>query len=94
MQDGFGYLSDEAGAVELGTAIAHPWARPLGFTAGARSLPRFAPLFATATADDAGGDKAHVKVERIRPGAIAAPSRIHYVIDHRFTPGAQPVSSR
>jgi hypothetical protein len=89
VQDGFGYLSDEAGAVELGTGVAHPWARPLGFTASARSLPRFASLFATAAEDTADGGKTHVKVERIRPGAIAAPSRVRHVIDHRFTPGAQ-----
>jgi hypothetical protein len=89
VQDGFGYLSDEAGAVELGSAIVHPWARPLGFTVGARALPRFAPLFATTIADEAEGDKAHIKVERIRPGAIAAPSRVRHVIDHAFTPGAQ-----
>jgi hypothetical protein len=89
VQEGFGYLSDEAGAIEIGTGVAHPWARPLGFTAGARGLPRFASLFATAGADDSEDDKAHVKVERIRSGAIAAPSRIRHVIDHRFTPGAQ-----
>jgi hypothetical protein len=89
VQDGFGYLSDEAGAVELATGIVHPWARPLGFTFGARSLLRFAPLFATATTDGPRAAKSHVRVERIRPGAIATPSRVRYVIDHRFTPGAQ-----
>jgi hypothetical protein len=86
VQEGFGYLSDEAGAFELDAGVAHPWPRALGFTAGSRSLARFAPLFAH---DDVGSGKTHVKVERIRPGAIAPATRIRHVIDHRFIAGAQ-----
>jgi hypothetical protein len=86
VQEGFGYLSDEAGAIELDTGVAHPWPRALGFTAGSRSLARFAPLFVD---DDIGTGKTHVVVERIRPAAIGPVTRIQHVIDHRFSAGAQ-----
>lgn len=98
VQDGFGYLSDEAGAIELDTGVAHPWPRALGFTAGSRTLARFASLVAPAgaAADDAVPEKTHVKVDRIRPGAIAHAARVRHVIDHRFAAGAptraQPLS--
>jgi hypothetical protein len=89
VQEGFGYLSDEAGAVELGTGVVYPWARPLGFTRGARAISRFAPLFATATDDGSDAAKSLIAIEQIRPGALAAPSRVRHVIDHCFTPGAE-----
>jgi hypothetical protein len=82
VQEGFGYLSDEAAAIELETGLVQPWPRPLGFWPQTRSLPRFAPLLPSA---DAG--ERHVSIERIRSGAIAGPCRVRYVIDHRFQAG-------
>ncbi len=92
VQEGFGYLSDEAGALALQTGLAHPWPRPLGFKQGARSLERFLPIFAPALAGARGmsspAAEIHVAVERIRPRAIAAPSRVRYVLDYSYRPGA------
>jgi hypothetical protein len=85
VQDGFGYLSDEAAALDLETGLVHPWPRPLGFRRGSRSLHRFAQLFA---ADGEDTEEAHVAIEQIRPGAIATPCRVRQVIDHRYEPGA------
>jgi hypothetical protein len=86
VQVGYGYLSDEAGAISLSTGLAHPWPRPLGFTASARSLPRFASLF---DGDWDGADELHVSVARIRPDAVAAPARVRHVIDYRYCAGAE-----
>jgi hypothetical protein len=84
VQDGYGYLSDEAAAIDLDSGLVHPWPRPLGFRAETRSLPRFAPLFA---AERDSGLERHVAVEQIRPGAIAVPCRVRHVIDHRYEAG-------
>lgn len=98
VQEGFGYLSDEAAAIELDTGLVHPWPRPLGFKPAARSLPRFARLFPPASEDPstASSNESHVAIGHIRPGAISGPCRIRHVIDHSYEPGAptrmEPVS--
>lgn len=94
VQEGFGYLSDEAAAIELATGLVHPWPRPLGFKAGSRALARFEPLFATRTArsDLASGgesaDELHVRIDDIRQGAVAEPCPVRHVIDHVYEPDA------
>jgi hypothetical protein len=103
VQEGFGYLSDEAAAIELDTGYVHPWPRPLGFKSGSRSLARFAPLFASRLGDSEplppGGeppDELHVRIGEIRRGAVAGPSRVSHVIDHVYEHGAptrlEPIS--
>jgi hypothetical protein len=87
VQEGFGYLSDEAAAIELDTGLLHPWPRPLGFKHGSRSMARFAGLFEDESQDPA--SETHVPVDRIRSGAVAGPSPVGYVIDHRYEPGAR-----
>ncbi len=94
VQEGFGYLSDEAAAIELDTGLVHPWPRPLGFKRGARSLARFEPLFSSPGVESgrpAGGESAdelHVPIDDIRQGAVAEPCRVRHVIDHVYEPGA------
>jgi hypothetical protein len=96
VQEGFGYLSDEAAAVEFDTGFVHPWPRPLGFKSGSRSLARFAPLFASRLGDSEplppGGeppDELHVRIGEIRRGAVAGPCRVSHVIDHVYEQGAE-----
>ena len=89
VQEGFGYLSDEAAAIELATGLAHPWPRPLGFKHGSRSLARFAPLFPNGSEESAASaHECHIPIGQIRRGAIAGPCRVRHVIDHCYTPGA------
>ena len=98
VQEGFGYLSDEAAAIEIETGLAHPWPRPLGFKPGSWSLSRFAAVFATRLVPDgaAPADGVHVGIAQIRRGAIAGPCTVNHVIDHRYHPGAptklEPIS--
>ena len=82
VQEGFGYLSDEAAAINVDTGLVHPWPRPLGFEPGSRSLPRFASL--PAPGPDGGR---HVSIEQIRAGAIAEPCTVRHVIDHCYRHG-------
>lgn len=89
VQDGFGYLSDEAGVLDPDTCLLQPWPRPLGFKHPERPLARFACLFpppGTAGAHET----RHVRAELLRAGAIAAPSPVRHVIDYRYEPGAEP----
>lgn len=82
VQDGFGYLSDEAAAIDLDTGLVHPWPRQLGLWPATRALPRFAAL---GTGDSDG--VRHVPIEEIRSGATADPCRVRLVIDHCYMPG-------
>jgi hypothetical protein len=94
VQEGFGYLSDEAAAIELDSGLVHPWPRPLGFKAGARSLARFEPLFVSRPArrglpaQGESSDELHVRIDDIRQDAVAAPCRVRHVIDHVYEQGA------
>jgi hypothetical protein len=83
VQDGFGFLSDEAAAIELRTGLAHPWPRPLGFRPGTRSLERFRSL-----SDMKISIESHVPIGEIRRGAISGPAPVRVVIDHVYKPGA------
>jgi hypothetical protein len=87
VQEGFGYLSDEAAAIELQTGLLHPWPRPLGFRRESRSLARFAPLFGSE--NEASAAERHITIAQIRPGALAARCRVRHVIDHRYQPAAR-----
>jgi hypothetical protein len=90
VQEGYGFLSDEAAAIELATGLAHPWPRPLGFKRGSRSLARFAPLFADGSGEESASSakEYHVPINQIRRDAIAGPCCVRHVIDHCFKPGA------
>jgi hypothetical protein len=80
VQDGFGYLSDEAGVIDPESGLVHPFPRPLRFKEGTERIERLAPLLDPARRD---GSR-HVVADEIRPGALAAPCTVGYVIDHRF----------
>jgi hypothetical protein len=83
VQEGFGYLSDEAAAIEMATGLVHPWPRPLGFWPESRSLPRFAALLAS----ESDGER-HVPIDQIRADAIADPCAVGHVIDHIYGSGS------
>jgi hypothetical protein len=93
LQEGFGYLSDEAAAIHLDTGLVHPWPRPLGFRHGSRSLARLARLFGPDGDHQslAATDEIRVAAEQVRRGAIAGPCPVRYVVDHRYEPGAPTV---
>jgi hypothetical protein len=95
VQEGYGYLSDEAGVLDLRDGSMHPWPRPLGFEPGTRLLPRFAGII---DVDDPGEDGSrHVLANSLRAGAIGASCRVRHVIDYRYLAGSptliRPLSS-
>jgi hypothetical protein len=84
VQDGFGYLSDEAGVIDPESGLMHPFPRPLRFKEGTERIERFAPLLDRAHNEGF----CHVAADDIRPGAVAAPCVARYVIDHRYEAGS------
>jgi hypothetical protein len=87
VQERFGFLSDEAGAIELHSGLLQPWPRPLGLRHGSRTLARFATVFAGENEDTTLRTEPHIGIDWIRPGAIAGPCRVRHVFDHRYSPG-------
>jgi hypothetical protein len=88
VQEGFGYLSDEAAAIDLTTGLVQPWPRPLGFKQGARSLERFSTLFGSVAGESPTDDELHIGVGRIRPAAVAEACHVRHVLDHCYRSGA------
>lgn len=78
VQEGYGYLSDEAGVIDLGDGTMHPWPRPLGFEPATQQMVRFA-----------GHGSRHVLAESLRPGAIGTRCRIRHVIDYSYLADAE-----
>jgi hypothetical protein len=82
---GFGYLSDEGGAIDPVTRRLYPYPRALTLKAGA--FPHFAdvwpddrrPLAAT---------EWHVHPELLRPGALSGPCEVGFVIVATYREGA------
>jgi hypothetical protein len=83
VQQGYGYLSDEAAVVDLRSPLLQPWPRPLSFKSGAHGLERFSRLL-----ERPDGRGWHVPVNRIRDGAVAAPSPLRWIVDYRYQPEA------
>jgi hypothetical protein len=83
---GFGYLSDEAAVLDPATGTLLPY--PVHLSLKGASRERFPegrpdPAHAGFT-----GEAWHVDPEAIRPGAIAAPCEVGFVIAHRYEAGA------
>ena len=86
---GFGYLSDEAAVLDPVSALLHPY--PIHLSLKAASRDRF-PEARPGEADLAFCDATwHVDPDAIRPGAVARPCEVGFVIAHRFEPGAGTV---
>lgn len=83
---GFGYLSDEASVLDPQTGGVHPY--PVHLSLKGPSRDRF-PEARPAPEDRVFvGDRWHVDPDAIRPGAVAPPCEVGFVIAHRFEPGA------
>jgi len=81
---GFGYLSDEAGAIDPATLCVHAFARPLGLKGEARTL------FGVP-----GGDGVqYLAPDELRPRAITGPAPVGHVIAPRYERGAPTAVTR
>lgn len=83
---GFGYLSDDAGAIDPVTRRLYPYPKALSVKEG-RSDP-----FPEWTASDGARlprNERHVLAEDIRPGCISGPCDVRFVISHRYQPGSE-----
>lgn len=83
VRSGFGYLSDEAGAIDPVTHRLYPYAKALSVKT---DLPDVFP--AGSAEDRLLGAQRHVLPEEIRPGCVAGPAELGFVIAHRYEPGA------
>jgi hypothetical protein len=84
---GFGCLSDEAGVIDPVTARLHPYPRAITLKAGSFSdfkalRPKRLPSFASRA-------QWHLQPDDIRPGALAKPTQVGFVIFPSYD-GAKP----
>lgn len=90
---GFGYLSDEAGAIDPVSRKVYPY--PKALSLGWDVLENLFPDLAEGT--DRQAHQRHLHPDRLRPGAIAEPCAMRFVIAHRYRAGAStsitPISS-
>ncbi len=82
---GFGYLSDEAAAIDPVTRRVYPFAKPLTIKEG--SFPMFPELRPCGNGYEA-GYRWFVQPDEIHPGAVAGPSPIRFVVAPRYRKGA------
>jgi hypothetical protein len=84
---GFGFLSDEVGVIEPGTARLHPFPRALNLKNG--TLEIFPDLHLPS--DDLKGAlrRRFVKVGEIRPKSEAGPTEVAFIIAPRYREGAR-----
>jgi hypothetical protein len=91
VQDGYGYLSDEAAVIEPDALLVMPWPRPLDFKPGAAVIDRFRGLVG-----EYSGLSCHVPMDRLRKGAVADPCALLTIFDYRYEPGSpttvEPIS--
>jgi hypothetical protein len=81
---GFGYLSDEAGAIDPATLCVHAFARPLGLKGDARTL------FGVP-----GGDGVHyLAPDELRPRSITGPAPVGHVIAPHYERGTPAIVTR
>lgn len=89
VQEGYGYLSDEAGVLDFGDALMHPWPRPLGFERGTQQMKRFAEII-----DSGEGPKdgtRHVPAATLRAGAVSTSCRVRQILEYSYQPDADTV---
>jgi hypothetical protein len=88
LREGFGYLSDEAVALDPGTLLAHPYHKPLTVDEGSWKV--LAPLRPTVDPGLEGylGLQWHVPVLSMRSGALSGPVVPRLVITPRYVSGS------
>lgn len=86
--DGFGFLTDELVALNLNSGLVDPYPRPLNIGRGSwEVLPSLRPP--DRDDDDPFPEGLwHVDATSIRPGVVAPPTPIRWVIAPNFEPGA------
>jgi len=82
---GFGYLSDEAGAIDPVTLCVHAFARPLGLKGDARAV--------FGVAGDGDGVR-YLAADDLRPGATSGPVPVGHVVAPRYERGAPTTVTR
>ena len=88
---GFGYLTDEAVALDRDTLMIRPYPKPLSLDRGSWPLfPELEPHVDLAT-DDYKRAQWQVPAEAIRPGALGSPCRVRVIAFPRYEPGAETV---
>jgi hypothetical protein len=83
---GFGYLSDEAGAIDPVSRRLFPYPKALTFKEQ-KLRDRLADM-ATCLEGSPIDGQWHVRADEIRPGAVAGPCEVGYVIRPRYEAGA------
>jgi hypothetical protein len=79
---GFGYLTDEAVAIEQRTLLAQPYPKPLSIDRGSwGALAHLRPAYG-----DPVTGQWQVAADSIRPGAVAAPAPIRFVVEPAYDP--------
>jgi hypothetical protein len=89
VREGFGYLSDEAGAIDPIRRDIYPY--PKALTLKSEVVSSLIPDARPPTGSWTDGRPWHLRPERIRPGAIADPCPIRLVVAPKYEPGAPTV---
>lgn len=84
---GFGYLSDEAGAIDPVSGKLYPF--PKAITLKGNAIRTLADALPARRWRPAGGLEVHVPVEDIRRGATHGPCEVGFVIAPTYRPGAE-----
>ena len=83
---GFGYLSDEAAAIDPVSRRLFPYAKPLHLKAGV--LDHFEPAVALSREIIVGAWDVQVRPDDLRPGCVAGPCHPAFVVVPRYSKGA------
>lgn len=86
VQEGFGYLSDEVAAIHPVTGRLHPYPQTLILKEGSFKL--FPTLKARAGRESFVSSLWYLHPDDIRPGAVAGPCEVRFVIFARYEEGA------
>lgn len=87
VRQGFGYLSDEAGAIDPVTGRLHPYPKALTLKSAPAEL--FPDLVAVNGRRDLLPGIWHVRPQDIRPGSVGGPSEVRFVVAPRYRRGAR-----
>lgn len=87
VQEGYGFLSDEAGVIDPADGTLHPWPRPLGFMLGTQQLARFAGVVEQGFP---GRDGSRIILAgQLRLDPIGPRCPVREIVDYRFRAGAE-----
>jgi hypothetical protein len=82
---GFGFLSDEVGVIDPVTGMLQPYPRAMNFKGASLSLFPGTPLD---DGDSPWGSHRYLRAEELRPGAMASPSHIGFIIEPQYRENA------